>query len=384
MKNRQYLPPVLLGLLLAAISVTVFAVQIAHRDPDIPIHSELYLKPWGPEIYSHVLYFFLLMPFSGFSRDISAVNTGAIILLTLSTLAKYFILYYFLAKSIQKSPPVRRLRSLPALLAFLLCIVHPIPFGKSPFMVGYLPSNVWHNSTAILAAPFALLMTFQALQLAKNDRASGIFRPTLWVILSILAKPNFFIIFFPVYLLLLFKATGNQLNRRFWLSSIPILAGIALLVIEYLATYVRPADAGIGISPFLVWRNLTPIPWEFCLAGSIAFPMAFLLVSGRSALKDPLLMFSWMLFLIGLLMFVFFYERGDRMFHGNFFWQIVPAMQLLFLSTLVNWLSAGFNQRFSPNNRLLQAKNLLLLLIFATQVCTGFLYIYKILRYDIW
>lgn len=363
--------------LLAVLGSILFYIQISRQQPDIYLHSLLYLQPWGPAIYGHILYFVLLAPASGFSANISAVNTGAIILLTLALLLKFFLLQFFLKRLGSDIPLFRLRKSLPSIIAFLLCIVHPIPFRKEPFMVGYLPGNSWHNSTAILEAPLALLLFYLAIRLLKKYDTRQMVALCIFVLLSNLAKPNFFLIFAPVYLLLLFTMASHSLNRRFWLSTIPIILGTALLIIEYHIVYSAADGEGIGISPFLVWDHITPLKWEYCLLGSFAFPLTYLVLAGPSILKDQLLLFSWLLAFSGVLIFILFYEKGSRIYHANFSWQTVPAMQLLFLSTMIHWLR---HMRL----KVFQLSNIACLLVFSLHVTAGLVYICKIIKYGNW
>src|SRR5260221_3534667 len=174
MRKDGYISVILAAFLLTLLGAILFSIQISRQQPDIYLHSALYLKPWGPEIHSHILYFLLLAPASGFTPDIAAVNTGAIILLSLFTLIKFFLLYFLLVKLSKNNPLFRLYRSLPVIIAFLLCIIHPIPFRKAPFMVGYLPINSWHNSTTIMEVPFALLLFYLALRLFEKYNAGQI------------------------------------------------------------------------------------------------------------------------------------------------------------------------------------------------------------------
>ncbi|HSC40002.1 MAG TPA: hypothetical protein VLD19_19095, partial [Chitinophagaceae bacterium] len=245
-RTRRYVPAFMISVMLIVIAVVLFTVQVNRHSPDIYLHSELNMKPWGAEIYSHPFYFLLLKAVSGFSANIDVVNNAAIVILTLFTWLKMLLVYMVLKANVRNTAPIVNDRQLWA-VAFFLSIIHAIPVGRYPLMLGYFTANSWHNSTIITDIPFALLQFYWASLLLRQYSRRLVYCLSLATILSVLSKPNFFLCFAPVYMLLMFCMAGRRFNKRFLLSVLPVIAGSAVMAAAYWLTYSFSPNGGIGI-----------------------------------------------------------------------------------------------------------------------------------------
>ena len=376
-KIQQYTPIAILSLVLLIGSAFLFSAQIGRRDPDIYLHSLLSLQQWDREVYSHVLYFLLLKIFSGFSTDLNDVNRTAIILLSIATVFKYLVINYILKKNISHTFYGNR-SWIIALISFSLCIIHAIPLGKANFMPGLFTATNWHNSTIIMQTPLALLQFYLSYQLLIRFSGKSIVLLSITIILSNLLKPNFFLCFAPIYTLLIAFECRFRFNTRFLLSVLPVMIGIIILAIEYWLIYSSGGEGGIGIHFFLVWDHFITMKW-LALLFSFAFPGVYLLLNFSYVKTDKMLVFAWLIVLLGLLIFIAFYEKGERMFHANFIWQMVPAMLIPFLTTIINWVK----RMDKEGSSLFQLKNIICMMVFLIHVLAGCVYIYKVIHYGI-
>ena len=376
LKNKKHIYAFAFIIILILLSKLIFTAQVERHEPDIYLHSRLVLQPWGAEIYSHILYFVLLEIVSGFSNNLENINSAAEIILIFFTALKFVLLFYIIDKSSNKELIVK-LPWFPGGLAFLLSIIHAIPFDRHHLLLGYFPPNSWHNSTAIMQVPFALLQFYMALRLLKEYKIKDCIILSIFIIVSNLIKPNFFLCFAPAYLILLLQAVDWKLNMRFFLSLLPVFLGASILFAEYLVTYGE--SAGIGFGLFEVWNHLTTIKY-WCLLGSFMFPLVYTFLNYNTLFKSRAFLFAILQTTIGLVIFFTLYEKGTRMYHANFIWQIIPSSLILFTVLVIHQLGS-FSLRKSY---IFQIKNLVSPVFFLLHVFAGIIYMYKIITLDIW
>jgi hypothetical protein len=368
-KMVSKIPAFLYVVLLSLVSSYIFYTILQNKWPDLYDHAVLYTKPWGPEIYSHVLYFLVLAIVTFNSTAPATVYLATIIVLTGCVVWKYAIITDFIQQHSLRKPAM-------AFFAFCLCFIHAIPYRFPEFYIGQFTGNVLHNSTTIMLVPLALLQFRYSLDLLKKYQDSTSYKLIVVTILANLVKPNFFLCYATVFPVVLFYINAYRLNRRFFLSVIHIFAGVLVLVFEYLVTY-RGSDhsAGLLIAPFRVWDHYTANKLA-ALLSSLLFPLIYSLLFLKKVLREMMLLYAWLLYICGLAIFILFCESGSRMYHGNFIWQMVPCTLVLFMVSLVSW-SAQVFQRF-------HWKNLLCLSAFSLHVLAGAAYVIKIIKLGFW
>lgn len=278
------------------------------------------------------LYYLTVYLFSGFSHNLLYLCYAAIAVLALTLLFKYHVtmkLIKFLdSNSINRSHLY--------ILALSLLILMPILTGFAMYL-GKPSPNVWHNSTIMFLMPFAVLLflyTGRIIQEGGKRNLISIF--FILIVLNVLIKPSFLFVFISLPVLYYIY---YGFDKKF---TIFLLGSIVALVLIYLETQyiyysskdpfaLRPTAERneIIIAPFVVWSKFSSnIPLYF-LSGC-AFPLAYLLMNLKKIKHDFLLSFSWLLFIGSILIFILFAESGNRMYHANFYWQIVPSLYLLF------------------------------------------------------
>ncbi len=156
-----------------------------------------------------------------------------------------------------------------------------------------------------------------------------------------LAKPNYFLAFAPVYTLLALRRFG--FSRTWLLSQAALLPTVLLLVWQLTAAFdgpnaMRPGQH-IAWMPLAAWRvysNSIPVSLLF----SLAFPLSYVLVFRRSIQHLETIIFAWAVMLSALAWTACFAEvhnldgTVDRDF--NFSWGSHLALFVLFLVTAID------------------------------------------------
>jgi hypothetical protein len=235
--------------------------------------------------------------------------------------------------------------------AITSCLVFPVLVSRSPFYIGLIPPNVYHNSTWISALPWVIAVFGLGLRQLQGEAKSLRTEAYIGVLLLVGAffKPSFAFVFIPTYALL----RVSQLPWHRW-HTLVLPLGIALLPVVllvvgqvvWLALYSQ-TTLGEKIHLALAfpagWRYAMPhLPWSRALlrfCSSFALPaLAYYL--RPDWLKRVPHQFSLLCAGIGFLLFMLVYETGVRAKHGNFLWQCFYANHLLYwmiILSALNW-----------------------------------------------
>ncbi|MEL6670925.1 MAG: hypothetical protein AAFR61_02000 [Bacteroidota bacterium] len=299
--------------------------------------------------------------------------------LALSVGAKYWLSLRFTQHELQRHQ--LQGRSLPSLLfvsLFLLLWCFNLP-GPSNFMLGQFSPNLWHNSTMIFLMPFAVGLFGISWQYILQPRKGLLWLMALLIVLNILIKPSFYFCFLPAFGLMMLWQHG--LKPAFWQSLWPLLVGLLLLGIEYWFFYVLEhpesthiEQAGIALDPLAVWTHYSRNPVLSFLA-STAFPLSVGILFPSVWREEKAYVYSWLLFLFGLVLFIFLIEEGERAFHGNFGWQLFAANYMLFLTSLGILIKQYYLDRW-------QNRAWILLAIFILHLFSGLIYFQKLSQYQ--
>lgn len=272
------------------------------------------------------------------STAIEHVYFAATVVLATATFAKVWGTEYIIRHSV--APNSRyKLYAFPA--AVLMALIGGIPLtyllGLSEmFQFGHIWPNTWHNSTVIVLMPFALWLSYRSL------RWEG--RANPWVlggicVLGVCAKPSFFFVWGPAYMLLLLAARAKIAE---WL---PLLAGVMAMGAQYALIYwmdvgnLAPGErtTGVVLAPGAVWGLFT-LPWAMpvsVLMGAL-FPLSVAyLRQGRMSVQ------SWiggLMYMGAIAIFFLFAEEGFRWTHANLGSQVVPATFICYLYVLIDYL----------------------------------------------
>ncbi|MBX3102671.1 MAG: hypothetical protein KF690_09200 [Bacteroidetes bacterium] len=223
----------------------------------------------------------------------------------------------------------------------------------------YRPNiNVWHNATSMLLYPLSLLILHRSLRRWQAPRSGDTVLMGL-VMLSVLVKPSFLLIYAPatglMLLPLLLKQPWVQVVKRHRSLILSVVLGCLLLGVQYAGIYLgispfdrvlyhgQPSGITLAVSEFL-WPGGNPLWYSLVLLCSgFAFPLYVYIRYRRTLFQDPAMRWVGWMFGIGLFMALFIGETGPRAQHGNFIWQLHLANFLLFVyATLYYCRRQGF------------------------------------------
>lgn len=269
----------------------------------------------------HILTWLAMKVFGCGGRLAAAVVTGGCVVGTWSCAALYFFKRYRREeKDIAWAACVFLMLVMPIWISFL----HPT------LTVGQGGPNVLHNPTNImvklLAVPCFLLYAAVMDGIGKEPTSRiGVFKfvtMSLLVVLSALSKPSFVQMFIPAMLILAvlklvkYKTAAIRPIVAVGISFVPVLFLIAL---QTRASFYGGGGSGIAISFLKVWRYYSPNCFVSIMR-AILFPLIVLLwgIRGRSISTTDAL--AWIMYGVALAECALLMEKGDRWWHGNFFW----------------------------------------------------------------
>ncbi|MDD4148517.1 MAG: hypothetical protein PHE33_00655 [Bacteroidales bacterium] len=270
-------------------------------------------------------------------------------------------------------------KSILLALSMLFVFIIPIPilFTYGFFYRGGFAPNVWHNSTIILLAPFAILLFYKSYeQLQKYTMKNNIIIIVL-VIINVFIKPNFFFVFITVYSV--FSLAKYKLKKEFFYSMLPLIIGLGCIIIQYIllfktnsAVFKEPSDVALS-NPVQMLKlfpmyELAPISVLF----SLLFPLLYVVLNLKKMKQSLLFWYTFISFIVSILFFVFFIETGPRMTHGNFYWQIVICAWLCFFTALIALLKDIKELGMTSRNKFLS-------FLYAIHVIFGLVYLARYL-----
>ena len=271
---------------------------------------------------------------------------GIAVLLTVFHLAAVGVFAWGLRPALPRWPePGRWLVS----LAVSFCQAVWMPRGGYWYQ-GTIMGTVYHNTTYIMLAPFALLAMLWFYRVWQNIHSRLSARD--WLIYTILLtvatsfKASLVFAFAPALLLLLIKdlicTRGKNLRREILLGC-SVLPSIALCVFQ---ADVLFAEAGSGMNLiFLVDFDRHKMLWgPFHQAGvlgllrSLVFVAAVGCLLGRQAWTSFRYRFSLLAFLVALAEALLLVESGERMYHANLWWGSFICYWIFLLESVSAWL----------------------------------------------
>jgi len=379
-KNRIILP--ILFLFLFAAYYTLLKVIPADYN-DIHDHAAFARKMCTGEIpyTGNFLVYLLVNVFSFFTAKVTPSEISLCALLAFAGVYRFSLTRHKINGMLIHERMAAKDNWLSVILALNMLFVFalPIPSYFSDdhfFYIGNYVPNVWHNSTILFLFPFAMLLfelSYKQLEKYTSSRNIWIF---LLILLNLCIKPSYFFVFIIVYpILLLFK---YKLKKEFWLSIIPLVIGFFFLILEYWIIYktTTPANkeaSSVIFMPF--YRNpefadlgLLPVSMAF----SLLFPLLYTFFNLPKLMKNRLFWYTFLSFIVSVLIFLFISESGPRASHGNFYWQIVVTTWFCFFVTLLALVKdfKFYGKTF---------KNMMLATVFSIHVIIGVVYFVKIL-----
>jgi len=251
------------------------------------------------------------------------------------------------------------------LVSFLLSLIGCIPI---PTIIGIIPNcyylcygspNTLHNPTSFLVIPISLvsiLLTLIFLEKTNHRKITVNAGLSLMLLLSVWAKPPFFITFFPSMIIwLIFHGKDNRLTliRQFIIISLP---AILLLIYQYYKlSFMNEFVGKTKFYPLSMFSTCLEgcgceeifckkLPFKILLLAinfvvCIAFPLAVLLINYKNSINDKTLVLFWINLIIGFIIgHSFITEKWTG--SGVFLWSYNYAQYYIFIFSGTNLLKS--------------------------------------------
>lgn len=360
-----------------AVSFAFFATIIAlDIDTDIQAHAGHVAavvagkNDWPPNF----LYYVFIHVVSGFTGDALLLDIASTIVLATSVAFKASLTLYIIKKI---NPSISSILLLTLATSLLLSFALPGPgfWTRGYYYLGQITPTVWHNSTTIFLFPFALALFWMQARTIHDDTTRHCRWLFVLVALNIFIKPSFFLAFLPAVAVMLFLKFG--VSRRAVLHASPALFGFLLIGLQYYLIYynqlgsMQSESSGIAFGFLEVWSsNINVYLIIPTIIVSFIFPIMYYgLINFQ---LDVLSKFSILISIFSVLIFALLKETGPRFVHGNFYWQNVIAIYILFTV-----LSANLSKAWSGGNW--NWKATLCASVFVLHAVSGGYYIVRIL-----
>ncbi|SEA52740.1 hypothetical protein SAMN02910384_01733 [Pseudobutyrivibrio sp. ACV-2] len=258
--------------------------------------------------------------------------------------------------------------------------------------VGVFTHNAWHNATYLASRPFIIgsfiygaytmlnyESDFEKAEILTFAKHKNYLIFSLFMFLVTMTKPAYTLPHMAVvgivaiYRLLKMKFKNFRQTLCLALTYVPTLC---VLLYQYAGVFTgtssRGEDNGIGICLGKVWLNyVSNLPLAIILAAG--FPIVVLLFHIKQLRESEQYRFGWQIYLAGLLMAFFLYEKGFRAMHFNFAWGYICGLFVVFFVSLEEWCidikeAYSEDERFKVNKKLV-AETIALLLHLICGVC---------------
>ena len=336
------------------------------------------------------------------------LDVSAAVCTVIFTLASFFLTVFMTGKfcrykGISASMP------LISFTSFILTMAQPIwsrlfDAGISRNVGAFSPNPIY-NPTQVAARPFALLcfmLITDWWRLSERDDSSVFFgskKKQTGILLSVMlfisafAKPVFAMMFIPsVGLVMIARLIGRAVKKNdapayfknnilmALLIALPCIAFILFQTLLFFAlggSYT--SNDGIVITGWLeVWGAFTEnVPLS--LFFSMSFPLFILVTDFRNYIKEDFGSLGITCFAVGFLECALIGEGGNKLYHGNFMWQMMFGMLILWICTLLHFFEIG-RRPTTKLSRIIIVIGWILLLIHLHQ---GFMYISEVLGWGI-
>ncbi|EFB76215.1 hypothetical protein SUBVAR_06001 [Subdoligranulum variabile DSM 15176] len=215
---------------------------------------------------------------------------------------------------------------------------------------GTVIGTIYHNTTYIMLAPFALLAVLAFYRAWQG--MSGKLDLRIWLVYIILLtlatsfKASLVFAFAPALLLLLIadlvRTRGKNLRQEV-IMGCSVLPSIALCLIQANVLFAD-ADSGMKLI-FTVDFDRHAMLWgpfnEASVLGllrSFVFVVAVGLLFGRQAWRNFRYRFSLLVFAVAMAEALFLVESGERLYHANLWWGPFICYWVFLLESVSVWL----------------------------------------------
>lgn len=363
---------------LLLISVLLYLwVLFSPLPSDLAAHNHiLYSAIQSGEIIIPPLYYYGVWFFGHLLVINPSYKFGALLILSFAVVWKYFLTLKFFYNETKKeyNNTLLQLSFLSLSLMFVFPLILPFLDGKYWYLGKFTPT-IWHNSTSVLVLPMCMIMYFEARKWLQSAGSISSGFILLWGFLILLTKPSFLFVFIPAFpIAWLFY--HRAFTRGFWITifiSCLLLTGVWLeksLIYQESAfgdwVYRNSDSAKVEIKPFLVFLSLSDsIVWD--LFSSFLFLGILITILWAELKHRPEFWWNLTMLFGGMILYFTVVESGNRLLHGNFYWQIPISLYLLLLLLISQLI----------RSKVSTGKKLVLWTVYSLQVISGIAYLIR-------
>ena len=270
---------------------------------------------------------------------------------------------------------VRRLPSrsmyihIPLIISIMIVAPMYIPGISHYIYMGVGSPSVWHNVTLWSVKPIGLLTLVIAVKAFTTNNKIFLHGILMLVLLiSMIAKPSFMMIFLPAFTVWVFLKNYHQ--RLNLLSLLSMWIG-ALIVLMWQVLMVNEGDNQVIIDFLGVWSIITQ-DIGLSIVTALAFPLIYIIGNSKALQDDNILLISWGMVFSGLIIAMLFAEKGERYLDGNFMWGYILALFYLYLFSVISFVQ--YWEKISVTKRYF------MLSVWIYQTVVGVVYLAKILN----
>ena len=379
MNKNKIILPLLLLFLFAAYYAVLKAIPADYND--IHDHAAFARDMCTGKIpyTGNFMVYLLVNIFSFFTANVTFTEISLCLLLAFAGSYRY---YLSLAKINEVTGVGSTSFRFNILLSICMLFVFVIPIpgylsGDYYMYIGSYTPNVWHNSTILFLFPFALILFDLSYKQLQTFESKSNWLILLLIVLNLVIKPSYFLVLICAYPLMLLVQYG--LHKQFWYCILPLVAGMVILIIQYIIIYKISGPAANDSSsvvflPFYknpeLNQDMINIP--IALIFSLFFPILYVGLNFMKIFKNKLFIYTLLTFVFSVIIFFSISETGRRASHGNYYWQIVITTWLCFFVSLLALL-----KDLKLEGKTL--KNKFLLSVFGIHVLMGVVYFVRIL-----
>lgn len=327
------------------------------------------------QIPANFLYYIAIYLFSGLNTELLALGTTLVLstaLLFKFIISKKLITYLWNANN----PNVVKVNLLAITLLFIFALPTQMIFSGKMYL-GSFVANVWHNSTTIMVMPFVLLLFYMTVKLLKEFKFKTLCWICLLMVLNVLTKPSYMFVYIPLFFA--FSLYTYRLSAKSLYISLSLLVTGGLIIAEYLLIYKYYGGSGddVIIDPLKVYANsigMRNLQYLSLPVGLVAIFLSYLFPILLYIKRKPS-MIDWFAIISvfgSILIHLLFCETGNRMWHGNFYWQVVMSSYILFLLSSVRFFQSYSASRCNSIDKKLY-------IIWLIQVSCGVVYFLKVI-----
>lgn len=331
------------GVIAAAAAAPLFWSLSTPGLSDIYLHGEIILSAhrYGSLPTYTLLYPLVSLMTGGHAMTYDEVRPPLVGLLAVFMGLKVTVAWWALAR-------VRAKRLATGLATVFVCIAAPLSLlFQGPFYLGKITPSIWHNSTTVLAMPFCVLMFILGVAYVREAPRRWYFAaaPIAAVVLGLLFKPNFGMVFLPT--LGIYSLVRAIPDRRFGpVGRYMTIAApaVAVLVFQYLGTYTSGSVPFRNVfAPLVLWQAFSHGQIPLSLLESLLLVVVGTVVLWRGAIDRASIVMAWVCLILAISLFALLGEvdatTGDMVYHGNWSWAMHPALFVLYVLLAREWLA---------------------------------------------